>query len=445
LLWDVVDVRGTYANDTLEPDAEHRAVAVLALEGVFPKIASANWDGLVEKAVASMTNGNPDILAVFVRADDMPGANRRSSIYKFHGCAVRAKAGEGRYREYIVGRQQQITDWPNDPKFALMKNQLEGISATFRTLMVGLSAQDSNIQHIFSVGRVLWKWPWPSHPPAYVFAEEELGADQGTMLKSVYKDDYDANQVAIEDGAKIPAYGKSLLSALVLSILGQKCTALIGLARAPNLPQTERDQIVAGAIGVRNEIASTAENTSAGKRVFIHSLVAALTRNLGIFRGDVDAVTKNIYGTIGAAPIAQIAQDPHLQMSGMPELAAFVGMTGLGKKTDGWSVSHASGGAEQGNVVVSSPASAISRKVFVVSNYEILSKLVGDGIVAENDEATIITVCSVPVARRQRNPLTTYGRDDATPKSREVSFKALLLEASSAEQLLARFKEEATL
>ena len=51
LLWDVVDLRETYANDNLEPDCEHFAVAVLALEGIFPTITSANWDGLIEKAL----------------------------------------------------------------------------------------------------------------------------------------------------------------------------------------------------------------------------------------------------------------------------------------------------------------------------------------------------------------------------------------------------------
>ena len=80
LVWDIVDVRGTYGNDNLEPDCEHVAIAVLALEEVIPKVASANWDGLVEKAVASITHGNQDIVAIMVRADDIPGANGRTRL-----------------------------------------------------------------------------------------------------------------------------------------------------------------------------------------------------------------------------------------------------------------------------------------------------------------------------------------------------------------------------
>jgi len=65
--------------------------------------------------------------------------------------------------------------------------------------------------------------------------------------------------------------------------LWQKCSTLVGLASAPNLSRAERDKIVAGAIGVRNDIASKAENTSAGKRVFMHSLNRRADAQFGNF------------------------------------------------------------------------------------------------------------------------------------------------------------------
>jgi hypothetical protein len=99
LVCDIVDVRDTYANDNLAPDFEYVAIAVLALEGVVPKMASANWDGLVEKAVASTTHGDQNIVAILVRADDTPGANGRTHLHKFHGCLVRAS-----FRSVEAGR-----------------------------------------------------------------------------------------------------------------------------------------------------------------------------------------------------------------------------------------------------------------------------------------------------------------------------------------------------
>jgi hypothetical protein len=448
LVWDIVNVCNTYANDNLEPDCEHLAIAVLALEGVIPKVASANWDGLVEKAVASITNGNQDIVTVMVRADDIPGANGRTHLHKFHGCAVRARQNEGLYREYIVGRDQQITDWPNDPKFALMKNQLDGISVTYRTLMIGLSAQDSNIKDIFSAGRAMLKRAWPAHPPAYVFAGDELGAEQGTMIKSVYQDDYDSHQEDIEKGAKIPAYGKPLLCALTLSVLGQKFGTFIGLANAPLLPGPERKRVADGAMMVRDLIAALPGDSSDDKRNFITGLVAGIARNLAMFRGDNNALAKGVYGPVGTVPISQIANDPNLQNSSMPELAMFVGVAGLGMEVEGWTLSQPLGGPEAGSFSISTPASVAPQKVFVVSNNETVAKLVGDGILDESDMNTIVAICSAPMARRQTNSSATYGRaskDDAPSGCREVSFKSLVENATGAGHLLARLKEEATL
>ena len=42
LLWEAVDVVRVYADPTKTPDVEHLCVAVLALEGVAPDIASAS-------------------------------------------------------------------------------------------------------------------------------------------------------------------------------------------------------------------------------------------------------------------------------------------------------------------------------------------------------------------------------------------------------------------
>jgi hypothetical protein len=448
LVWDIVDVRGTYANDNLEPDCEHVAIAILVLEGVLPKVASANWDGLVEKAVESITNGNQDIVAIMVRADDIPGANGRTHLHKFHGCAVRARQNEAMFREYIVGRDTQITDWPNDPKFALMKNQLEGMSVTYRTLMVGLSAQDSNIKDIFSAGRAMLKRAWPAHPPAYVFAGDELGAEQGTMIKSVYQDDYDDHQEEIETGAKIPAYGKPLLSALVLSVLGQKFATFIGLANAPSFPAPERKKVVDGAAKIRDMIAAHAGDTSDDKRNFINGLVAGIARNLAMFRGDNNALDNGVYGPVGTVPVGQIANDPNLQNSGMPELAMFVGTVGLGATAEGWTLSQPYGGPDAGSFAISTAASVAPQKVFVVSNNETVSKLVGDGVLDESDTNTIVAICSAPMARRQTNPSATYGRagkDDIPAGCREFSFKNLVENATGADHLLARLKEEATL
>src|SRR5207244_1706186 len=59
LLWNGVDVPTTYASPAIEPDSEHLWIAMLILEGVASDIPTANWDGLVERAVDELTLGQP--------------------------------------------------------------------------------------------------------------------------------------------------------------------------------------------------------------------------------------------------------------------------------------------------------------------------------------------------------------------------------------------------
>ena len=166
------------------------------------------------------------------------------------------------------------------------------------------------------------------------------------MIKSVYQDDYDNHQEEIEKGAKIPAYGKPLLSALVLSVLGQKFATFIGLANAPLLPAPERKRVADGAMGIRDLIAALAGESSDDKRNFISGLVAGIARNLAMFRGDNNALVNGVYGPLGTVPIGQIANDPNLQNSGMPEMAMFVGAAGLGTAVEGWTLSQPVGGPD---------------------------------------------------------------------------------------------------
>jgi len=104
LLWDAVDVRVTYPPGA-SPDCEHLCIAILAIEGVVPKVASANWDGLLESAVGELAEIPEDILQVVVRAIDFRGDAARSELLKFHGCAVLAGKDEAVYRELLVARK----------------------------------------------------------------------------------------------------------------------------------------------------------------------------------------------------------------------------------------------------------------------------------------------------------------------------------------------------
>ena len=114
LLWHGLDVVSTFARDNIEPDVEHLCIAILILEGVASDIASANWDGLIEKAVGILTAGRSAI-TVIVRSEDLQEQELSASLFKFHGCAVKANADEEKYRPCLIGRQSQIHGWTTRP------------------------------------------------------------------------------------------------------------------------------------------------------------------------------------------------------------------------------------------------------------------------------------------------------------------------------------------
>lgn len=52
--------------------------------------------------------------------------------------------------------------------------------------MMGLSAQDSNIQALFASAEATMRWPWPGDRPSFVFSGDKVGTDQEALLKNVY-------------------------------------------------------------------------------------------------------------------------------------------------------------------------------------------------------------------------------------------------------------------
>lgn len=102
VLWSGVDIVATFADPNIEPDVEHLCIGILILEGVSSDIASANWDGLVEKAVDVLTTGQPAVV-VCVRPEDMREPGLRARLFKFHGCAVKASTDEAVFRPYLIG------------------------------------------------------------------------------------------------------------------------------------------------------------------------------------------------------------------------------------------------------------------------------------------------------------------------------------------------------
>lgn len=159
---------------------------------------------------------------VAVTGDDLKGPKGEAILYKFHGCARRAIEDEPKYRSLLVAREASINQWMANPAFEKIRVQLGALLQRARTIMIGMSAQDSNIQLLF--GNKGWKWD--DAPSPIIFSAQELSEGQKSILEGAYPADYEANRNSIWDNAKLPAYAKALLLALLLYVLGQKLEVL---------------------------------------------------------------------------------------------------------------------------------------------------------------------------------------------------------------------------
>lgn len=442
VLWNAVDVVGTFADAGVEPDCEHICIAILVIEGLIANIASANWDGLIESAVDKLTEGSTNILRVCVRPEDFREHDSKARLMKFHGCAVRAKHDPTIYRPLLVARQSQIMNWRYAAEWKVMRQKLVDLATTGRTLMVGLSAQDTNIQDVFLEGENTMPWSWPTHPPAYVFAEEVLGQDQGALLKCVYRDAYMANRDAIEQGARIRAFAKPLLTALVLYCLWLKLVTLARRAPTKYLEIGDFDALGEGLRHLRDRVAATVEPD---RLAFIRALVCTSARALSLFReGRLPNTGATSYRPLGIESVNQIANAPDMVTSGLPEFAVALGLLGLGEQVGNWTITLSDSTKRDAGVLQATPIGGTGQKIFFAANSDAALQLYINGIVHDDEANAVIVHSMAPTTRLPRSPRGAPGRTGAV-RTREVGIRSLLRDTATLADLQRQFREEAIL
>jgi hypothetical protein len=411
---------------------------MLLLEGVSSDIASANWDGLVEKAVDALTGGVP-ALVVYVRPEDLREPQQRARLFKFHGCAVKAAADEVTYRSCLVGRQSQIHGWVARQDNALIVQRLIDLIATKPTLMMGLSAQDANIQAIFAAAEARMAWPWPGDRPSYVFSENAIGIDQQGLLRNVYRAAFTpGTRHQILDSALIRAYAKPLLVSLVLHVLCAKFRRLIELAPGA-LGPADRQRLQAGIIAVRDHLAAAAEPD---RMTFVRTLVDQSSRAIMMFRDGHAPAGPRPYNPISPIAIQQMAGDITLPASGLKEAAVATGILGLGLSDGAWTLEVVDPGDETSGVVRVNSAAG-SAKVFFAANSHAALRLQHHGHLVDGDDAIVIHSLETTPAL-PRSPRGAPGRTGRLGL-REVSIAELINGTATSAELIQRFREEVAL
>lgn len=436
LLWEGVDVAMTFAAENLEPDTEHLALAVLMIEGVLPNLVSANWDPLVEAAMRRLTGGTANVLRVCVLPTDLQKPALQARLYKFHGCAALATQDPATYREYLVGAQSQITEWPHNPAFAAMRHQILGLALSTPTLMIGLSAQDTDIQDLFVSAKTIMRWTWPTDPPAYAFAEQRLGTMQRNLLKAVYSRDYETCAAEIEKGALIPAYSKQLLTAIVMNVLSLKMKAL--LERVVSLSSTalDLDMLASGISTLRDRAAAAAER---GGVEFMSSFLSAWARAICLFRRGRLPFDNQIYEGLTTSARWKIASDAHLEVSGEGHAALATALLGLGEQRALWRVGLAEP-SDTSSTALELEASERSHRVLFVATASVEVSLYEQGVIELENPNLLILHSDLPARRMTRSPSSAPGRTGRS-STRSVDLRSILNEASDLDELLLLFRE----
>lgn len=441
LLWNVIDVGATFADAAMTPDVEHLCLAALSLEGTVPEMLSANWDPLIERAVDTLTDGNPALSPTIVaRPSDLQLPRNKTRLIKFHGCAVKAQSDPGGYRKWLVASSDQVAAFFTQTNNQGLVTALTHIVGTKRTLMLGLSAQDANIQVIFSKAANELTWQLGDPPLSYVFSEQELGMDQKSLLRNVYRNQITAaNLTTVLEAARIQAYAKRLLTALLLDVWSRKLQALIPLVPS-QLPHAERQLICAGIVSLRNHLADAAMP----ELHFIDALLDRFGRACKLMRDGRIEHPDVRFEPITNDVVTALPGNPYLGALGLREAAVALGLVGVGLSLGDWTVEAETLDWEAGVLAVTGKGAAAARtKVYLTASAAGNALLRSEGHLMEAESPILIQSqkLAVPMAR---SPSAAAGRT-GLPKVREVSISTLLQTSATAEELYQAFRQELAL
>lgn len=434
LLWDGLDFPTTFASQ--DADAEHLAIGMLSLEGVVTDLATANWDGLLEAAMSELGYGD-DFYSITITGEDLRGPAAAAVLYKFHGCALRAIAQQDEYRPLLVARAAQIVGWMSNGTFKIVRDQLLALAQRSRTLMIGMSAQDKNIQNLFGQVGTQQGWNWTDEPTPIVFSAQTLGTDQKDVLNISYGQEvYEENRAAICEAACLPAYGKPLLLGLLLMVLTAKFQTLASDAHAPALDAVAHDAIASGIKKLRDRVAEGADGDRLG---FAKGLAAGLARARHQIQNGACPGGMPMYFPIDSEPPHRMKGMPRTVSTGQREAAVALGLIGLGDQATAWTASvddptdHRSGALR-----LTSPNA--TARIFFAANDENITNLMDGGAFDEGDP-DVVLICSRKVSDRQQRSPRAHLRD-GTIGPRYLAFGPMLGAAQNLIQLQQDFRLE---
>ncbi|MFE7422567.1 SIR2 family protein [Rhodococcus sp. NPDC057529] len=451
IVWTGLDVPNTYGSPDLEPDVEHYCIAVLMLEGLVESAVTANWDGLLEKALNKLTPAFDSLVRVAVRPDDFRIVGPRIEVIKFHGCAVRARDGEAEYRKLLIARESQISGWTEQPENMSMRKRLEALYTNRLTLMVGLSAQDADLHTVFARAIQDLARPWPASPPAVVLSEERLESYHRNLLRLTYGSNHQGHAGAIAQSALLGAYGKPTLLALVLSSLTEKLSFLVEHGVGTGWDSAAVKQLQTDLLSIRDSAAQHAHPDNhetldysaiaESQREFVMRLIGTVSLALNIFRtGSMPNPGERSYKPLSDRPVTQAIHGADFPAEQFGRLGVALALIGRGLASGHWSAVPGDSKSPDGGVVrlVTGQRGA---RVFFVKDATTSTKLELDDSFEDSDGDVLIVVADEEPPVLTRSPKSRFGRDGKISTGR-FNVASNIADTASVDDLFEAFKME---
>lgn len=229
IAWELLRLPEVYDDPQVEPDADHRLMALLMAEGVVDEVFTTNWDPLIEDAFTALADGPGEIETLTVVSSGS-GAHSISKplVCKIHGCARQMRRCPEQ-RRWLVSANQQILGWTNDSDWQPLREYLAVSIRNSLALFVGLSGQDTNLQSLYqdAVGPLAEENGFERQ--RVIFSKPALAYPQREILKSLFyglEGGYSRRAEAIDRRSALPLYSKPLLGSLYVLCLLEKLRVL---------------------------------------------------------------------------------------------------------------------------------------------------------------------------------------------------------------------------
>jgi hypothetical protein len=317
LFWDVLQLQIVYSSPAVEPDADHRFLALLIEEGIFTDLVTTNWDSLIEVAHQRCCTIVGRSLKVVVRCEEIDGSrDGPCRLLMIHGSALRAAQNPDRYRPYLVVTQHHVTSWASDNLRSPLREAIRNILRERPALFIGLSGQDYDLQAA-CIAASLRSEPFPVAPARVIFTQAGITAPSQLILEAIYGEEpYREHSGEINERAALPLYAKPLLGSLWLMALLKK--AAIILQRAPTefggLHRGLVEEAIAGIEHFLCERYDTVPDSNARWRQLAGEVPSFLGRFLSLYRNQQVPATPDAYEGLTDRNLNDMQCDPALPL-----------------------------------------------------------------------------------------------------------------------------------